>query len=277
MKINCLSEYKKVLRELDKNKPVKNLFLRDSTSKFELIEMQKGNYPAIITINGFLSEDSINSNDWKASIKKSYPNNAWFHLEWNSQKMPFTKSQRKSKRHSEQKKEKKPSFWYIKNLLYINAPSLFLTKDLVFNNHWSLSLRNSKHCGVCLSEILNSCYEGKFLLIGHSLGARVIYHCLKQNVILRNKKNIVEVHLLGGAVSSSQRKWKSIESFSKLKIFNYYSSNDDVLKYLYKISMLNPNSIGLGSINLKNVENNDTSEIIKGHTDYISNFLKINR
>lgn len=271
MYIHCLSEYEKIVEIVNRKKSLNQLLLLDSNEKFKITKHRDGKYPAVVTISGFLSEDLDNRAGWQNSILKAFPDNEWFHLEWNTQKNPFRKNVLTNKPVLFEPKPKKNNLKWVK----LSASLLFSYTRftyLLINNWWHLAVRNSKHTGKLLAETIMACEHREFILIGHSLGARVIYNCLEHLKTKNFETNITEAHLLGGAVNSRILKWDKTTDTVKNKIYNYYSSNDKVLKFLYSTIMIDRFPIGLQSINLPYFENIDSTEDILGHTEYIPNF-----
>lgn len=282
MIIDCILEYKTILKDSYKSNLLKDAFLADSIDKFKITKHRDGNYPAIITISGWRSEDKDNYKDWETSILKLYPDREWFHLEWNSEKIPFIdESYEFNTLTTIPKTIKKYGF---KTLIFLSPLGgltpitssaisvLTKEKNVLINNYWHLAVRNSNHTGECLAKVLNACIHKNFILVGHSLGSRVIYNCLTYLIERGLDSNIQEVHLLGGAVGSDKTKWSSKTLIVKNKIYNYFSENDSVLKIAYRASMLTKHPIGLSKIENRKVINIDTSRLIKGHTEYIQNF-----
>lgn len=273
MVIDCISEYKKILNSFKSN-IVKDMFLSDSIDKFKITKHRDGNYPAIITISGWRSEDKDNRKDWQDSILELYPDREWFHLEWNSKRFPIFDEKYETKLPNifDSQEVKKPKFLKLLKHLIYRTNMIANTCDILINNYWHSAVRNSKDSGVFLAKVLNACQKKEFILIGHSLGARVIYNCLKHIDENELNSNVFEVNLLGGAVSSNEKKWLTISLLVKNNIYNYFSDNDLVLKSAYRISMLSILPIGLTKIENKKVINKDSTRVIKGHSKYIENF-----
>ncbi|WP_366182957.1 DUF726 domain-containing protein [Flavobacterium ovatum] len=189
---------------------LKNIFLSDSIDKFKITKHRDGNYPAIITISGFTSEDKDNRKDWEKSVLRIYPDREWFHLEWNSKKIPFDKIPMATMPDVlEIDESPKPKYFkYLKYIVY-RTNIIANTADILLNNYWHGAVRNSKNTGECLAKVLSACNKKEFILVGHSLGARIIYNCLNHINKKELKSNISEIHLLGGAVGSNPKKWVS--------------------------------------------------------------------
>jgi hypothetical protein len=274
MIIDCISDYKKILNQNQKS-TIKDIFLTDSIDKFKITKQRDGNYPALITISGFTSEDKDNRKDWEKSILRIYPDREWFHLEWNSKKIPFDKVPMTTMPDVATTNEK-PKPKYIKYIKFVYRLNIITsTADILKNNYWHSAVRNSKNTGECLAKVLNACNKKEFILIGHSLGARVIHNCLNHIHEKESHSNIHEIHLLGGAVGSNPKKWISASFVVKKNIFNYYSFYDSVLSNGYRIGMLSVFPIGLNAIKNDKVININSSKIIKGHTEYIRKFSQL--
>jgi len=244
MEIQCPSEYKLITRR--KNtifKRLKNLSPLISNDNFKIIKIKDGKYPAIVTINGFLTENIDVNKDWQESLTKLYPDNIWFQIKWES-------------------KSKTKSF-----------ASLFIYGvGGLIHNPWKIALKNAEMVGKSLFDVFYACpKEREYIFFGHSLGARMIYHFLLGNNDPLKKIKIKEVHLLGGAVENDEKMWQQTQEAVKEKIYNYYSVNDDVLKKAYPIGKFKSSPIGLNKINCSNVININVSIYVGGHSKYVKN------
>jgi len=139
---------------------------------------------------------------------------------------------------------------------------------------WKDAKTSAEQMGLVLGDILKNINDEEIILCGHSLGARVIYSALiqiSQQDPKINKKIIKQVHLLGGAIKCNSDNWNCASRCVEGKIYNYYSINDDILKYLYQILEIN-DPIGRNPIRAKCVVNKNVSQYVSGHKEYISNF-----
>jgi predicted alpha/beta hydrolase family esterase len=236
------------------------------TQQIFLEKIREGKGTTIITIDGFLNEGNDNTQDWNNALKIKYPNNPWFHLHWESENI--------------NKLIKKTALSFL--LAYtIPTTMIFMVTSLIsvpivlirFSGvilTWRKALKNSEKAGESLPKIIEELKVRKIILIGHSLGTRVIYHCLK-NI---KTKTIFEIHLLGGAVNNNKLKWKLIEDKIENRIFNYHSDNDRILQSFYKVGALDNNPIGREKIETKKTSNINVTELVKGHTEFKTEFHK---
>jgi hypothetical protein len=102
----------------------------------------------------------------------------------------------------------------------------------------------------------------------------VIFYAL-QVLSTKDQVFIENVYLFGGAQERKDNTgWTNASKSVSGKIYNVYSSNDNVLKILYQAGTLGSSPIGLKPIvsETNQIVNLDASEWIKGHSDYHKNF-----
>lgn len=150
---------------------------------------------------------------------------------------------------------------------------------------WRDAIGKSEKAAQVLLENIDAIYSAKpdtkIILMGHSLGARVIYNTLIK--MKRTESRVHEVYLLGGAASNDNKMgWMNVLSVVEKTVYNFYSINDQVLQG-YKAAELNDDPIGLGEIEhysfsdieLAELHNVDCSDVISGHTEYKDNLPKL--
>ncbi|KRX13626.1 putative membrane protein -like protein, partial [Trichinella nelsoni] len=137
----------------------------------------------------------------------------------------------------------------------------------VIDNPWNVCIRRSQEVGEQLSQILLSRQHGHrpVTLLGFSLGARVIYHCLLFMEKSGNFAGIVQnVILLGTPVGCSPCEWKKISQVVGGYIINGYCRSDWLLKFLYRTMNLQYSVAGLEPIEnvSPRIQNKDLSLIM---------------
>ena len=230
------------LEKLSELHYLKNLYTTNAkVSNFKIHYKDEGKGTSILVINGFMNENEEDISEWKESLKIMYRENPYYYLSW---------------------KSKTGSDVILSKIDPTNIEKIT----------WLEAMKNAEETGEILGKILAS-YKEEIILCGHSLGARVIYFALqylnKQNI---KSSYIKEVHLLGGAVGSKTSDWRFIKNVITAPIYNYYSMNDDVLKYAYKLgTALLSDPIGRHEIEVDNVININTTTRVEGHSDYKKN------
>lgn len=220
----------------------------------EIKLVRDGAEPTVVVINGFLSESTTDVTDWLSVVDELYPENRVVHFTWpsSSLKRILTNVLGKS---------------FIKVLL---KSSTILPADTVkeFAGEWKRSLQRSREAGEWLANYINN-GDGKYIFMGHSLGARVSYHALSG---ITRKESVHSTLLFGGAISKSESWNKIFDNHPDILITNCHSENDLVLQYIYRLGTLFNNiPIGLEAIELKGkslIYNIDLSNIVDGHSDY---------
>ncbi|XP_060930721.1 transmembrane and coiled-coil domain-containing protein 4 [Limanda limanda] len=153
-------------------------------------------------------------------------------------------------------------------------PASLLAAASVIDHPWCICLNRSAEVGKHLAQVLRSRQQGKrpVSLIGFSLGARVIYHCLQELANDQGSEGVVEdVVLLGAPVDGSEKAWERMARVVAGKIVNGYCSGDWLLGFLYRSSAAQFSVAGLHPINIQDrrIINVDLSSVVKGHLDYM--------
>ncbi|CAB11736.1 Membrane protein [Schizosaccharomyces pombe] len=150
---------------------------------------------------------------------------------------------------------------------------LILTKlGYLIDNPWNNSLDRAKATGQLLADML--CYRSlgvrPVTLVGYSLGARVIYYCLRE---LEKKKefSIIEnVYLFGTPVIFKRTSWLKAASVVSGRFVNGYKKNDWILGYLFRATSGGIGRVaGLRQIDcIPGIENIDVTNLVSGHLAY---------
>lgn len=145
----------------------------------------------------------------------------------------------------------------------------FLAADAL-SNPWHVARSRAEQTAAVLADTLARVEGQEFVLIGHSLGARVM---LRTAELLGTKKEaprLREVHLLGAAVGRGGD-WKRLHDSVRIGVWNYHSRRDKVLGVLYPIAQAGQTAVGnvgLGSAFAKLVDV-DVSETVASHSGYL--------
>ncbi|PKG38334.1 DUF726 domain-containing protein [Psychromonas sp. Urea-02u-13] len=239
-----------------------------SEPALKLVEVRKGIKPSIIIINGFLSKKSEDVSDWLEVVDELYPHNEVLHARWNAGDLTSIATD---------------------SGLVPERTEMLATKSIqmsVFDalstatGQWKNAFHESNQVGVELAAELegNESLHGA-ILMGHSLGARVVRHTLAE----LDKPVVSVAYLLAGAVSSEQGEWLEIfKKHPETKFINCMSQNDLVLKNAYPMGCLfDHEPAGLTPLceeNCINLLNLDVTEYADGHSDFkqkkIGQYLK---
>lgn len=141
----------------------------------------------------------------------------------------------------------------------------------VVDNPFSVAKARADKAGEVLADALINRAQGErpVTLIGYSLGARLIYTCLK-SLAKRQAFGLVEsVVLMGSPCPSTTKDWRIMRSVVAGRLVNVYSENDYILGFLYRTSSIQYGVAGLQRVEgLDGVENVDLTEKVSGHQRY---------
>lgn len=255
---------------------------------FEIVRVKPGIQPTIICIDGFLSEDDKEAPEaWLKGIYKKYPDNEVYHVRWESKRLRDLAS---SVSFLSGKQAVKSGVFSAAMSASKAAAGKIAPLGAAFQalglatNPWSVASLKAYQTGALLADIIART-DKEYILVGHSLGSRVIYSCL--SALSKSQNYINTVHLLGGAVNNTcdedakedSVNWLELHKCVSGNIINYYSENDSVLKWLYtagealRLEIGDP--IGRNKISCDRIINVDVSEYIDGHTEYKGNIEKV--
>jgi hypothetical protein len=241
---------------------------------FAIRKIRDGQRPAIITVNGFLCQRSEDHKAWMRGINSRFPNREWFHVNWESKRLAslgaycVTGASGEAMRRSITTAAKQAS---KRAAGKIYGPVTIAQMLALSANPWHVAIVKAEKTGVVLADILSRCSQRSFVLIGHSLGCRVIYSCM-QTLSTTETERISGCYLFGGAVHNGSSNWQAASRAltPRGRIHNYHSSADLVLKYLYSAgTFFQSVPIGACPISCVNqVLNHDISDKGIGHMDY---------
>lgn len=241
---------------------------------FKIKRINSGKKPAIFFISGFYSEGSEDEEkDWKCILNETYPNNEAYIVSWKSTvlKEDIARICALSDTSSTAITSGLTLINFGVRALSViakNRPvgkvhvaSYFAVSIYKILESWKKTRKQSVYVGECFGSYLNHHHiDNRCVIIGHSLGAAVAANVLN----VAKESCISKIFLLGGAIDVD----KVIVGSGNVKIFNYYSSNDWVLKLLYSIAEVSLKPIGLNKIKNSNVVNVDLTSVVGGHLKY---------
>ncbi|KAJ5746481.1 hypothetical protein N7520_011663 [Penicillium odoratum] len=150
---------------------------------------------------------------------------------------------------------------------------LVLTKlAYLIDNPWSVSLARAHYAGLIMADSLQDRNLGNrpITLLGFSLGARVIFSCLKELSDKGAHGLIQNVYLFGSPIVASKDDYLKARSVVSGRFVNGYSRNDWILGYLFRATSGGIARVsGLAPIEgVPGVENFNLTELVNGHMDY---------
>ncbi|WP_082606475.1 MULTISPECIES: type I restriction-modification system endonuclease [Colwellia] len=220
------------------------------------------NEPIFTDINGFLSKGSKDVSDWLAFIDELYPDNQVIHAKWNAGNLADLAMDEGLVDNN----DKLLQLAKTGNIKAILGGAVVMAVNKTAG-HWKNAFHESREVGIELAAAIEGTPElHDCILMGHSLGARVVHHTLAE----LDAPHVKAVYLLAGAVSSEPEVWADIFStHSDTKFINCMSQKDSTLKYGYRAGCLfDHKPIGLSPLDEEaclNLVNIDVSKYAKGH------------
>ncbi|KAI9007167.1 hypothetical protein BC832DRAFT_433011 [Gaertneriomyces semiglobifer] len=157
-------------------------------------------------------------------------------------------------------------------MLGLAGPIWAMKLGYLVDNPWGVGLSKAIKAGKVLADtLMQGVQENRpVTLIGFSLGARVIYHCLLELAARGVYGLVEEAYLLGCPVMAQKKEWQQISSVVSRRVVNGYCSNDMVLGVLYRASVaVWSNVAGLRPVeDVDKIENVCLDGVIEGHLDY---------
>lgn len=159
---------------------------------------------------------------------------------------------------------------------------LVLTKlAYLIDNPWTVSLTRAQYAGLIMADSLRDRNLGNrpITLIGFSLGARVIFYCLKELAEKGAHGLIQNVYIFGSPIVANKDDYLKARSVVSGRFVNGYSTNDWILGYLFRATSGGIMRVsGLAPVEgIPGLENVDLTNLVNGHMDYRSAMPRILR
>lgn len=254
---------------------IANTYVREVADfRVRRINEGSGKGPAVICLDGFLTQGTKDvEKEWVDGLARSFPDSPWYHILWESKALGDLGSMAALGLHKNgmpqlanlaTKAMKKPS---------MGIGSVLMGLQLA-GNPWHVAMVKSMMTGALIADMLcRTTQKRKFILVGHSLGARVIFYALENLATRKGAPKVAHAVLLGGAVGREPQHWETAAKAVSGKIVNCHSGRDDVLKYLYTTgTAFTSDPVGRGPINSGSdqIANVDVTHSVSGHTAYKS-------
>lgn len=242
---------------------------------FDIQCVRKGSGTPVLIARGFTTEKKL---DWRTEVKAveaAYPDSSIYLVTWGSKEMLELSGflapgaglaggavLKGMVKHAGKKLAKKAT------------PAGFAlgALDLV-KNPWTVAVNRANKTAMTLAAIIQRSNLESVVLVGHSLGGRVMLNlatALAGAAGTDNEVRVEAVHLLGAAIGQDKG-WDSVGEALSGAVHNYHSQNDKVLGYLYPAAMGGRKAIGFEGLDASFAVNHDVSEAVKLHSAYYEN------
>lgn len=263
---------------------VMNTYVREDNS-FHIELLQGGRGTPVIVCNGFLSEKGKGWGEWYDIVTKRYPDSPVYRVHWGAKELKHlgtlaSSSALKTAGASQIQTAAAAATKAGAKKLGPLAPALVAAG--LAKNPWHVARSRANKTGVIMADLLARTTADSYVLIGHSLGARAMAVAAQTlgtdpkdravNALHHSDAPRLEaVHLLGAAIGDRS----DVEALTARvddAVYNYYSENDNVLKYLYTAAQGGQTAAGFSGFATADdkVKNINVSDVVKGHSEYHS-------
>ncbi|WP_314035690.1 DUF726 domain-containing protein [Dietzia sp. CH92] len=249
---------------------VTNSYVRGDKS-FKIEFLREGNGVPVIIARGFTTEKSI---DWWQAVdfvEKTYPGHPIYLLNWGSKELADVAilmgkvgagQVGKTAVGGFAKRAGKKAAAKLNPILPVA-----IAAD-VAKNPWHVARVRADKTGVILADILAR-YDNEVILVGHSLGGRVMATAAQAASTNLRKSRIRDIRLAGAAIGATFD-WDAVGRAASGVVVNYFSKNDSVLKTLYRAAEFGSIAAGLAGTGsaASNVHDVDVSDKVPNHSAY---------
>ncbi|MBF6621258.1 MAG: DUF726 domain-containing protein [Patulibacter sp.] len=241
---------------------------------FRIEQLRGGDGPPVIVANGFLTESSDTWAGWRPMIERRYPDSPVYRIHWGAKELrAFAALLGWGVGRAGAAAALKQAASRASRKAAAKAGPLspvLLAADLA-KNPWHTSKVRADRTGVALAGILARTTPGPYVLVGHSLGARVMATAAMTLASAPQAPPVSTVHLLGAALGS-KGDWRALDDAVTDAVYNYYSTRDDVLKRVYRVVQGGQTAAGYRGLRstFPRIKDRDVSRRVATHSDYFS-------
>jgi hypothetical protein len=239
---------------------------------FSIQKLRDGEGPSVLVANGFLTEGTRGWGGWREMIDTRYPSATVYRVHWGSKELKAFGSLaaagagRTAAAKFAAKVAARATRSGAAKIPWLG--NLLMTGDLVANP-WNVAKARADMTGAVLADIIARTEGDRFVLVGHSLGARVMLTAAQALGSRGDSPKLEAVHLLGTA-ASSKGDWRTLNESVQDAVWNYRSEQDAVLRYVYRAVQAGNVALGLAGFNSRfpRVKDRNVSRTVKSHSMY---------
>lgn len=246
-----------------------------SDKSFKIIKLRDGEGHPVIIASGFLTESKSHWGTWRRLIDERYPNHPVYRVHWGTKELKALGSllAGAAGRQAFQRVAEGAAKRAAKGANLGPLAAVLGAFDLG-KNPWSVAKSRAAMTGVVLADLIARSDEGPYILVGHSLGARVMATAAEA-LSTKNDEGVspylADVHLLGAAIGH-KGPWGALNDSVSGTVYNYWSTNDRVLSHAYSVAQVGQKAAGAVGLAGKwpRIANRNVSQQVKGHSDYFA-------
>jgi len=242
-----------------------NAYTRADKS-FAIEKIRDGQGAPVLLANGYLSQSMAGWGPWQRLVDARYPHNPVLRVHWGAGELKDV------------------------SLMFDNPGARTATEFAAdaaalaaktghglgavigaATNPWWVAKHRADMTGALLADLIARTKTDRFILVGHSLGARVMATAATILATRPGKPRLETVHLTGNA-STQGPQWSNIGASVSGDVWNYHSENDGVLTIVYKTAELGARAVGAYGFDIgaDKVHDIDVADQVHQHSDYYS-------
>ncbi|MGP9723935.1 DUF726 domain-containing protein [Corynebacterium sp. AOP40-9SA-29] len=241
-------------------------------SSFNIEKIRDGDGVPVVIARGFMNETN---GDWHTAVRaatRRYPDSPVYLLNWGSKElknlagiagaMGLGHVGKKGLLAVVGRASKKAA-------AKIAPVAPVLAGGALLSNPWHTAVNRANQTGAALAALLTKSKQEEFVLMGHSLGGRVMVTAAAAMAGFGSTPKIRDVHLMGAAIGT-KRSWRPVSEAVSGTVHNCHSVNDPILHYLYRSAQLGQVAAGHSGIgsDYPNIVDHDVSSQVKSHSAY---------
>ena len=240
-----------------------NAYTRADKS-FAIEPIRDGQGAPILLANGYLSQNMAGWGPWQRLVDERYPHNPVLRVHWGAGELRDVSLMFGSPGAA-------PAAEFAAEAAALAAKTGRGIGAVIgaATNSWWVAKHRADMTGALLADLIARTATDRFILVGHSLGARVMATAATILATRPGERRLETVHLTGNA-STQGPEWTNVGAGVSGDVWNYYSANDGVLTILYKTAELGARAVGAYGfdIGVDKVHDVDVSDPVQQHHDY---------
>ncbi|EGD57091.1 DUF726 domain-containing protein [Gordonia sp. PS3] len=253
---------------------ITNSYIGEDPS-FSIKKFRDGTGTPVIVARGFLTESDT---EWSAAmqmVERRYPDSPIYRVHWGSKELKaLSKLALKGIGAQQAAAGVAGAAARAGKVAAKKVPvagALFIGTEVV-KNPWHTALVRADRTGVALAGVIARTTAERYILVGHSLGARAMITATETLGTSAGAPRIQALHVLGAA-EGAKGDWRPLNDAVDECVHNYMSKNDKVLKFAYQSAQAGSRPLGLygfGS-SFPKIKDHDVTANVSGHSEYFSN------
>ena len=242
-----------------------------SDKSFRIEKLVDGHGPTVVLASGFLTQGKDGWGPWRPIIDRRYPDSTVYRVHWGSKELKSlgilagvgAGKVAARKVIADAGKRGSKAFSSLPGIGWV------LAAHDVAANPWTVAKNRAGMTGAILADLIARTDDGPYILVGHSLGARVMVHAAQALGTRAGEPRIETMHLLGAAVGN-RGDWRSLDAAVSGTVWNYRSTRDEVLGTIYRFAELGQRAVGHTGFNSRfsRIKDRNVTRTVDGHSAY---------